>query len=509
MTRPLRPDDFHRLAIVHGLSAAADAFFTVSLADSLFFNISVEAARPRLLLYLAITMAPFALLAPLIGPFVDRVRGGQRTVLVASAIGRAALTLALVQDLRTLLMFPEAFGVLVLGKTYSIARSATVPRLVPDETRLVKANAFLARVALIGSAVGGLTAALALSLSGPTIALYAATALFVMAALAAVTIRSPKPSPHDQTRLEYHELHAVRLTRAVQAVGLLRASVGMMTFLIGFALKRSGAPVWHFGLVLMAGGVGAIAATAISARFRQRVSEERLLVFSLAMPAIVSVIGVLQFNIVTAAMATFALGLAASAGKHVFDAFVQRSAPDANMARAFAGFETRFQLSWIAGATLAVLLQTDPRLGLLVMSLVLAAGAVTVEVALHEADRFEAPPNLIAAVTQLVLEDAPQQSATAAVLDAADIALRGGSTRAAIIVAAAALEAHRERELAAGHDTDTDTVALATASAQLAALRVAVIKDRQVTTQDAETAISAARAALASGDGQNGQSELT
>ena len=156
MTRPLRPDDFHRLAIVHGLSAAADAFFTVSLADSLFFNISVEAARPRLLLYLAITMAPFALLAPLIGPFVDRVRGGQRTVLVASAIGRAALTLALVQDLRTLLMFPEAFGVLVLGKTYSIARSATVPRLVPDETRLVKANAFLARVALIGSAIGGL-----------------------------------------------------------------------------------------------------------------------------------------------------------------------------------------------------------------------------------------------------------------------------------------------------------------------------------------------------------------
>ncbi len=93
MTRPPRPDDFHRLAIVHGLSAAADAFFTVSLADSLFFNISVEAARPRLLLYLAITMAPFALLAPLIGPFVDRVRGGQRTVLVASAIGRAALTL--------------------------------------------------------------------------------------------------------------------------------------------------------------------------------------------------------------------------------------------------------------------------------------------------------------------------------------------------------------------------------------------------------------------------------
>ncbi len=64
-------------------------------------------------------------------------------------------------------MFPEAFGVLVLGKTYSIARSATVPRLVPDETRLVKANAFLARVALIGSAIGGATAALGLESQRP------------------------------------------------------------------------------------------------------------------------------------------------------------------------------------------------------------------------------------------------------------------------------------------------------------------------------------------------------
>ena len=62
------------------MNAGADAFFTVSLADSLFFNVSVEAARPRLLLYLLITMAPFVVLAPLIGPFVDRVRGGQRTV---------------------------------------------------------------------------------------------------------------------------------------------------------------------------------------------------------------------------------------------------------------------------------------------------------------------------------------------------------------------------------------------------------------------------------------------
>lgn len=494
MVRLRRLSDLHRLSIVHGLSAAADAFFTVSLADSLFFNISIEAARPRILLYLALTMAPFAVLAPFIGPFIDRVRGGQRTVMVATMVGRAALTLALVQDLKTLWMFPEAFGVLVLGKAYSIARSATVPRVVGDETKLVAANAFLARVALACGAVGGAGAALALRTSGAAMALYIATALFLLAAVVVLTISSPKRSPRRQTRIEYHELHAVRLTRAVQAVGLLRASVGMLTFLFGFALKRSGAPVWQFGLILVAAGVGALAATAISARLRRHFTEERILVIALATPAVFAMLGVLQFSFVTALAAAAALGLSAAAGKHVFDALAQRTAPDANMARAFAGFETTFQLFWIAGATLAVMAQFDPRLGLLVMSLVLGGGAIVVDVTLHASDRLEASPTLVAAVTQLVLEDAPAHDAPAAALDAAEVLLKGGSVKASIIVAGAALDAHRELGLVG--DDSASTAALATATTQLIALRDSVMKHRSVAARDAERAIEAARGAL-------------
>lgn len=494
MASTQRSAGLHRLAIVHGLSAAGDACFTVSLADSLFFNISVEAARPRLLLYLALTMAPFAMLAPLIGPFIDRVRGGQRTVLLATTLGRAALTLALVQDLRSLLMFPEAFGVLVLGKAYSVARSATVPRLVADERQLVSANAFLARVGLVSTALAGGGAALALRASGAPLALYLATAFLVAAGMVAVSVASPSTTQKTQTRLEYHELHTVRLTRAVYSVGLLRASVGLLTFLLGFALKRAGAPAWQFGLVLVAGGVGAVAATTISAKLRRRFSEERILVFSLAAPALVAMVGVvLQFSIVTAVMAAATLGMAGSTGKHVFDAIVQRTAPDADMARAFAGFETRFQLFWIAGATLAVLAQPDPRLGLLVMGLTLGGGAIVVDRAIHASDRFERPPNLVAAVAQLVLEDAPQHEAPIAVLDAADVLLRGGSPDAAVIVAAAALDAHRD--LGPAPD-DASYVALEIVSAQLRALRDAVVRERHIAVSDVEHAIGAARAAL-------------
>ena len=52
--------DLDKLLRLHPLHSAGEAFFAVSLAGSLFFNVSVDAARPRILLYLALTMAPFA-----------------------------------------------------------------------------------------------------------------------------------------------------------------------------------------------------------------------------------------------------------------------------------------------------------------------------------------------------------------------------------------------------------------------------------------------------------------
>ena len=43
--------------------------------------------------------------------------------------------------------------------------------------------------------------------------------------------------------------------------------------------------------------------------------------------------------------------LASGVGRMAFDSIVQRDAPDANQGRAFAKFETRFQLSWVVAAS--------------------------------------------------------------------------------------------------------------------------------------------------------------
>jgi MFS family permease len=117
---------------VHVLSIAGDTLVTMSLAGSLFFSISPSAARGRVALYLLLTMAPFAVVAPLLGPLLDRSRRGRRTMVVAASAGRAVACLLMARHLNGWPLFPEAFAVLVLSKGYAVTKSALVPAAVTD-----------------------------------------------------------------------------------------------------------------------------------------------------------------------------------------------------------------------------------------------------------------------------------------------------------------------------------------------------------------------------------------
>ena len=66
--RDERQESFLRLALTHGLVSAGDAMVTVSLAGTIFFTTNINAARPKLVLALLLTMAPFAVVAPFLGP---------------------------------------------------------------------------------------------------------------------------------------------------------------------------------------------------------------------------------------------------------------------------------------------------------------------------------------------------------------------------------------------------------------------------------------------------------
>ena len=82
---------FAQMARTHGMSSMCDAMVAVALAGSIFFSIDPAAARWRVALYLVLTIAPFAVVTPLIGPAVDRIRGGRRLMIVLTVLGRAVL----------------------------------------------------------------------------------------------------------------------------------------------------------------------------------------------------------------------------------------------------------------------------------------------------------------------------------------------------------------------------------------------------------------------------------
>ena len=151
-----------RLIELTAAGAAADAFVAVALAGTLFFSTSVDQARGRIALTLLITMAPFAVLAPFIGPMLDRVRDGRRYIMIGTLLARGLLCwgmagAAMHND--TLTLLPAAFGVLVLQKAYGVTRSAVTPRLLPAKITLVSANARISLAALIASTLGAAAAA--------------------------------------------------------------------------------------------------------------------------------------------------------------------------------------------------------------------------------------------------------------------------------------------------------------------------------------------------------------
>ena len=165
---------FARLARVHVFSVATDTLVTVSLAGTLFFSIPSGAARDKVALYLVLTMAPFAIVAPLVGPAIDRIRGGRRVMVMLATGLRALVCLFMVQHVNDLFLFPAAFLILVLGKAYGIAKAALVPTVVGDDAELVKANSRLSLLSGIVGLVVGAPAALVVKFIGPEAALVCA-----------------------------------------------------------------------------------------------------------------------------------------------------------------------------------------------------------------------------------------------------------------------------------------------------------------------------------------------
>jgi MFS family permease len=382
---PLTP--FGRLMRTHAVTMCADACVAVSLAGSIFFAKPSSGARGSVLLYLVVTMAPFAIVAPVIGPALDRLRGGRRLLVIGSCLGRAVLCLLMAQVITKpspegLLIYPFAFGILVLAKGYSVARSALVPALVEDDDELVRANSRLAIISAIAAPVGGGPAALVIVLFGSDWSLRLAVVVFIAAAVVAARIpRTQVVITADEAQREREELHQPSILLAGSAMALLRGAVGFLIFFAAFTLKQH---VLELGLVFGAQGTGNFGGNFLAPRLRNRLREEWILVGSLLLCAGAAFLGTLMGATIGLVVAALAIGVSASAGRLAFDSLLQRDGPDAVRGRAFARFETRFQAAWVVGALLGII-PVAVAAGLSVLALVLVFGGLSYVAALRAA----------------------------------------------------------------------------------------------------------------------------
>nr|WP_245793370.1 MFS transporter [Streptomyces pini] len=434
-----------KLIELHAVNSAGDMMITVALASTIFFSVPTGEARGRVALYLAVTLAPFALLAPIIGPLLDRIPHGRRAAMAGSMLGRALLALSMAGAVATgsLELYPAALGVLVASKAYGVVRSAVVPRLLPHRISLVKANS---RVTLAGLLATGAAAPLGAALHslGPAWPLYGAFTVFVIGTFLSFSLPHKVDSAKGERRAlltAYEAAHShdgdggadtgggatgesgaggaaagsaagkngngsgkprrpglrtvgASVFNALLANSSLRALSGFLTFFLAFMLREHPLagldPVVSLGVVAVAAGGGNALGTALGAWLRDRVPE-MIIASVLALALTATVVAAVLYGTVTVPVVAAVAGLAQALGKLSLDALIQRDVPEVVRTSAFARSETLMQMSWVAGGAVGIALPLIGPVGMGVAGVIVAVGALATVRPLLSAARHGTP----------------------------------------------------------------------------------------------------------------------
>jgi MFS family permease len=389
------------------VSGIGDAFVTVALAGTVFFSTSVDQARGRVVLFLIITMAPFAVLAPFIGPALDRIQQGRRFVLAGTMLTRGLLCYAMSANVaNSVTLLPAAFGILVLQKAGGVVKASFTPRLLPAEITLVTANA---RGGLISLAASTGAAALAAGIQyagGAAWTLRIGTLVYLAAMVLALRLpeqidvpqapapaAAPVPQP-PATRPDTPPPGSLRPTlplppgaspsgavpprrgrwRTLANVGpvvaeamtvnaVLRAYSGYILFLLAFLLRSVdlgtlfGHPVssnFALGALALGLAVGSLASMLIGSFFRGRAPQ--LLMFSVLIIApVVTALCAWRFGLLSAVLVEATAIFCASFAKLGQDSIVGREIGDEIRSSTFAVSETLNQVANVAGGLAGVL----------------------------------------------------------------------------------------------------------------------------------------------------------
>ncbi|GAA4609235.1 MFS transporter [Actinoallomurus liliacearum] len=363
---------------LNALNSAGDALIAVALAGTMFFNLDVQQARGQVALYLLVTMAPFALVAPLIGPVLDHMRHARRIAIAGTMLARGLLCWGMagaVLHKDPVTLMPAAFGALVLSKAFGVSRNAVTPRVLPPGLALVTANARASFTGLVAASIMAPLGAGLVAVANAGWALRAATVLFMVGAISAMRLPSHVDTPEAdvaQARSEEGEATGGAEERtdgrgrwrtllrvgpvvaeAMLANAALRAFSGFLILYLAFLLRTKGfvdavSPNIALGMLAAAAGAGGLAGTGLGALVKAR--APRAIVFGTLLAATVTAaVCAAFFGLIAALVVAFVGALGQSLGKLGLDAIVQREVGEEIRSSTFAVTETVHQLVWVVG----------------------------------------------------------------------------------------------------------------------------------------------------------------
>lgn len=403
-----------RVTELHASHTAGDTAMMLALAGTLFFNPQTAQARSQVALFLLLTMIPFALIAPFIGPLLDRFSHGRRWAIGTTMAARAFLCWVLAEAITndSSWLFPAALGCLVASKAYNITRSAAVPRLLPDGMTLVRANSKVSMAGVIGALIGGGIGAAALGL-GPSWALRIAFVVFVIGTVQAIRLPeavdnttgevsltddtqpiakdtgTPKPAQrhteassktegHAGSALEVdsagvfgrflRHVHAIPwpVRHAMWSTGGTRLLTGFLIMFMAFLAKEHPIDGMRGELVLtlvvVAIGVGNALGSLLGNLLRET-KPEAVAMLSVLAATVVVVVTAIWYGVWTLLALGLVQGLAAQLSKLCFDALVQREVAENVRTSVFAWAETMLQVLWVVGGGLGIVLPLNPYIG--------------------------------------------------------------------------------------------------------------------------------------------------
>ncbi len=409
---------FGRLALVHVIMMAGDTLVTVSLAGSLFFSVSPTEAKGKVLLYLLLTIAPFAVVSPVLGPLIDRSANGRRILVAISAGVRAVLCWLMAEHLNSLWLFPLAFLLLVSSKLYVVTRGALVPEMArTDQFREHAAHVgdagwpneaaneakgfagFNAQLTLLGTLVGlvagSLGAGILKGIGAPSV-LYVAAFVYIAATVASARLQRPTKVIRDQvdglTQSErdlnaLNPLGDVEVAWGLGAAAIMRFAAGFATFLLAFGLRRESAGLGWYAVALTLSAGGSLLGLAFVTRVRNHLKESTLLTIALfvtgAGAALASLRPILAVQVLLAGW----IGMSGAIAQPSFDAITQRNVAPGAQGRTFARFAVRQQLLWVVGALLPVAIAMSFSVGDRLLAVLMITASLVYPTGRHNAGR--------------------------------------------------------------------------------------------------------------------------